>query len=114
MTKTTQEGNGCPFEAGRLYETRCGADAWIYSTTGAGNTPIHGSINGVVHTWALNGVDALSGAYNLIPEKATMYVNVYETSISVARRTREEADQHAAPRRVACVRVEYKKGQFDD
>lgn len=42
-----------------------------------------------------------------------LYVNVYESSIGNTHKTRYEADR-VADTRIACVRVEYTSGQFDE
>ncbi len=50
-----------------------------------------------------------------VPEKKTMYLNVYESGNSmVTHGTRDKADEHASVGRIACVKVEYTEGQFDE
>lgn len=50
-----------------------------------------------------------------VPDKHVFYVNAYEHDpLLVPQRSREEADRNAAKDRIACVRVEWTEGQFDD
>ena len=53
------------------------------------------------------------------PIKHHVYLNIYDTAIgriTTTCGTREQADaaSRGAAERIACVRVEYKEGQFDD
>jgi len=49
-----------------------------------------------------------------VPEKHTVYINMYPDGREFSYASREEADECAATNRIACVKVEYEKGQFDD
>lgn len=44
----------------------------------------------------------------------TFWVNVYPGPAFQPRETRQECDQTAGGDRVACVKVEYTEGQFDE
>lgn len=48
-----------------------------------------------------------------VSEKNVRYVNFYEAS-AMAHVTRDTANRLAGRDRIACVRVEYEEGQFDD
>lgn len=51
-----------------------------------------------------------------VPETRVAYINFYPTPDKAPTchfATRADADVGATPRRIACVRVEYKKEQFD-
>ena len=61
-------------------------------------------------TWNFGAYD-----YRVKPEKQVMYVNVYEGSDCFSYKSREESDRQAwEKKRIACVRIEYTPGQFDD
>jgi hypothetical protein len=50
-----------------------------------------------------------------VPEKRTVYLNMYEDGREIRiHKTREAADKSAAESREACVKVPYTVGQFDD
>ena len=50
------------------------------------------------------------------PVKHVMYVNIYPGSpaICAGNATRKDADLFAGATRIACVRVEFTEGQYDD
>lgn len=50
----------------------------------------------------------------LPPKKQVRWENCYPEGEFYTYSSREEADRHAAPDRIACIRVEYAKGQFDE
>lgn len=49
--------------------------------------------------------------YRVKPEPQVRYVNVYKVRGAT---TREEANRFSNPNRIACVRMEFTEGQFDD
>lgn len=52
---------------------------------------------------------------NVPPAPMGRYFNVYrDGSISAGHENRADADDYQGPDRIACVRVEFKEGQFDD
>lgn len=57
-----------------------------------------------------NGLDNLIN----IPETHVRYFNVYEDSISPPHFTRSGADDGYSKGRIACIRVEFKEGQYDE
>jgi len=53
-----------------------------------------------------------SGADVLLPKRSgTAWLNVYPGGVTVAFRSRELADQHAAYGRTACIKVWWEEGQ---
>ena len=63
----------------------------------------------------LNGKASPSG-YTLenAPEKIVQYLNMYDGGAVFGHATREFADENAGGARIACVRVEFEEGQYDD
>lgn len=55
-----------------------------------------------------------SDQYRIKPEKIVEYQNKYPSIGYSKYASREIADQHASDRRIACVRVEWEPGQFDE
>ena len=52
---------------------------------------------------------------NVPPAPIVRYFNVYrDGSLSGVHESRADADGYMGPGRVACVRVEFKEGQFDE
>lgn len=52
---------------------------------------------------------------NIPPAPVVRYFNVYsDYRVGVGHNTRKKADYNAMPDRIACVRVEFKEGQFDE
>ena len=50
----------------------------------------------------------------LPPKKHVRWVNCYSYDTFYVYSSREEADRWSEPSRVACIRIEYTEGQFDD
>lgn len=48
------------------------------------------------------------------PKRGVGYLNIYNSLISRLHETRQEADRFADKERLACIRVEWTEGQFDD
>lgn len=61
--------------------------------------------------WSLEGVQYTDSPYNLVQPKIVRHINIYPSS---GYSSRAEADRTAMPNRIACVRVEWREGQFDD
>ena len=61
------------------------------------------------HTWDWNCME-----YELKPEKLVKYVNLYPDCSGGGYTTREKADRQAGRNRIACVRVDFEEGQFDE
>lgn len=112
------------FATASEYRTKNGLDVRIYATDGANNR-IHGAVktsNGWHSTsWSRNLLHLNRLDWDLVKVKQPVvrYFNAYRRgdSITVARHnnsTREEADKHAGPNRIACIRVEFEEGRFDD
>ena len=76
------------------------------------------------HVWFVGGKwlpnetackDPFFHAYKREPVKRVAWVNVYPVAdVVVLRKSRQLADDEADPSRIACVRVEFDEGQFDD
>ena len=100
-------------------QTRSGLPVTIITTEGRGKYPVLGYIDQdeVPFRWDENGEHTISDAFNLInvPEKRVMYVNVYNDNEPVYRcQSRKDADEKECKKRIACIRVEYTEGQFDE
>jgi hypothetical protein len=75
------------------------------------------------YSWNKDGTSLYNSKWNLVSEVAVTdikpvhhvrYFNIYRNFIGYYK-TKEEADKKSAPdSRLACVRVEYEEGQFDD
>lgn len=74
--------------------------------------------NEMVEMYSLNGEYISDESVNLdlenIPEKHVYYLNVYENGISCLNESRKRADFDAGEKRIACIRVEFENGQFDE
>lgn len=66
--------------------------------------------------WDMEGKsDHESEDLDLAKEKVVYYVNIFSAGpSSVWHKTREGADSCATLPRIACIRIEYEEGQFDD
>ena len=71
---------------------------------------------GTVDTLTQDGQDFDDGTVIVrnAPERRFGYLNVYTDRAGRVHLTRETADNNAGPGRIACVRIEYTAGQFDD
>jgi len=101
----------------KKYKTRDGQDFTPLSDKGRGDYPIIGYIGkaNVIQRWSKDGLFCLAISchhYDLVEvkEKKVAYLNVYPDY----HRSRSIADGYAAENRIACVRVEYEEGQFDE
>ena len=99
--------------------TRDGRPVRVLSTEGHADFPIVGLAGDDAQSlcWAANGTTlGRVPRYDIIPapRKHTRYLNVYSNGTAVVHGCRQEADEVAGFDRVACIRVEYTEGQFDD
>ena len=115
------------FDPTKPVQLRDGRPARVYATDAEGDYPIHGAYQGydgtwIVGAWCTNGLCALeqimdrNERFDLVnvPEKIVQYLNVYPSNDGYAYPTREQADRAATKGRIACPRVEFGTGQFDD
>ena len=115
------------FDPTKPVQTRDGRKARILCTDKASEThPIIAEVfregdDSSVHIYMDSGmyVDGATHELDLIniPEKHVRYINFYDddiTGTTMKYKSRADADANAIPDRLACVRVEYEDGQFDD
>ena len=110
-------------------QTRDGSEVNIYTTSAkAGNKkyPVRGEVLKKSGFWSFESwtpegewsACAADSDLDLVnvPEKHVRYFNMYPDSGKFVqpRSSRDEADAKAAAGRIACVRVEFEEGQFDD
>lgn len=107
-----------------LVTTRNGKSVRILCTDGPGIQPVIGIIDGFIGPsfWTLDGL-YLEKSYNQLsdfdlinpPQKEVRYVNVYPPDeFSRTYFTRQDADTLANNKRIACIRIEFTPGQFDE
>jgi hypothetical protein len=99
--------------------TRSGETVTLVSIDGRGRQPILGYIgrSTTLSSWGRDGKFYVTGEESqddLInpPEKIVRYVNIYRGKPGHA--TRAEADAESSSSRIACIRVEFLAGQYDD
>ena len=110
------------WEVGKTYKTRDGYDAFIYSIYPEQPYGVHGAVfNGtwISQKWQFNGnfIAHKEHSYDLMPsgpDTHVGWVNVYGDRRGSLYPTREFADAVAHADRIACIRIEWKDGQFDD
>lgn len=115
-----------PVDFDKPLQTREGVPVTLITRTGRGEYPVIGYIEPStdIASWTAEG-NYLSNNGNehskdLVnaPVKFVRYVNVYQVPHAdeeyTINRTRERADMRANNRRIACVRIEFTEGQFDD
>ena len=100
----------------KKYRTRACAEVRIYAVDGDEPRPVHGAFKGptgwVVSCWRQDGTQLdFGGHYDLIELKPrikrTVWVNVYDGAVSIwMHNSKEDADLHAEPKRLACVKFE--------
>jgi hypothetical protein len=105
----------------KKHTTRNGLEVYLISDKGRGDYPIIGFIGDDkdVKTWTKEGVFHTGNAFNgldlvEVKEKKVAYVNIYPTSIGGSNPSRSIADECSAHIRIACIRIEYEEGQFDE
>ena len=116
-------------EAGKKYRTRGGDEVEILRTDLNSANPVVGILtvcDGTqsAYEWASNGAFWFDGTQvdmDLISEikpKRVVWLNVYpvvgESGDWSYYSSRTEADYYAAPDRIACIRVEFEEGRFDE
>ena len=113
------------FEVGKTYTTRDGRNAIIYAIHPEQNYCIHGAVwkgrGWFIETWAKNGCYSTTRNVNPLdlmppePETHVAWANIHTySSLLCLHETREEAEDSATDGRTACIRIEWKDGQFDD
>ena len=102
-------------------QTRNGLPVTIITTEGRGLFPIIGYMgdSNYIESWLSNGKGHKhkDSCYDLInvPEKRVGYINIFQhENSSGVYKSRGSADKCGLAPRIACIRVEYTDGQFDD
>lgn len=101
-------------------QTRDGQPVTILSTSGRDQYPVVGYIGDDValYSWTNEGKMYADGSnsYDLqnVPETGVCYVNVFPDGTTCSYSKKEYATADYASERIACIRVEYKIGQFDE
>lgn len=115
---------GLKIEVGKFYRTREGGKAVCISDCRnskeypyamayiGGNGDLDAvSVNGLVYIGEMDAKDIVAEW----TEPVVRYMNVYgESNVIASYATRKTADSHASDTRVACVRIEFSPGQFDE
>jgi hypothetical protein len=113
-------------EAGKKYRTRGGDEVEILRTDVRQWQPIVGIItkddgSQYATEWSADGFfcpDRVESHHDIISEikpKRVVWLNVYpEDDCGFYYGSRAETDRQANPCRIACIRVEFEEGQFDD
>ena len=109
------------FKPGMTVKTRDGREARIYATDGGrdGNH-VHGALLNhgawLSQTWYSNGrmVKSDECPEDLMPPKKELWVHVYRDGTGHGFRDRHTATSLTHNDVVACIRVEYQEGQFDE
>lgn len=75
--------------------------------------------NGDVYTFTSEGAfytraDTELDLVREAKEKQVRYINIYQDGTAFAYKSQQGAELCASPNRLACIRVEYEEGQFDD
>ena len=52
--------------------------------------------------------------YRVAPKKIVRYWNYYSSGGAASHDTRAAADEAAGPHRIACLRIEFHEGQYDE
>ena len=88
--------------------------------TGNANYPVI-AVNdtGDIYTFTSEGMFQIDGRseYHLVCEvkvKQVRYVNIYPNGTVFDHKSKRDAENGAGTSRLACIRVEYEEGQFDD
>ena len=104
------------------YRTRDGRKARVYATDGGAPWVLHGAVwhdEWIAMQWRADGRDSCGsyGDNDLMPPKLVRYLNIYRDSPLITTSiysNRAAADHHAGPERIACIRIEFEEGQYDD
>lgn len=112
----------------KKYQTRDGREVRLFMVDGGGEYPIVGAYKDgkadkwTPDNWASDGrwlTDHSDTDLVPVPEKRVGYVNVRrlpsgEIWLGAEHPTRASADKKAGEYRIACIRIEYTEGQFDE
>jgi len=105
----------------KKWRTRSGLDVRLVSDQGHPDWPIVGYVDNASEPVAWEGSGCYLGSsqpddYDLVEvkEKKVMYVNVYDDGELIRHVSSKSANNEASSTRIACVRVEYEEGQFDE
>lgn len=116
-------------EVGKWYKTSCGYKAYITTKLpdhAAASRPFLAYIvspDGIYccqTEYDEHGYSKGSNTYNIKeewkePKSGVAYVNIFDDGIGGTFNTRREADGTSVKEdRIACIRIEWKEGQFDD
>lgn len=122
-----EEVNEMKIEVGKWYKTRGGAKVFVGMHVPSGKAKpyvgyqvIENDVYFCDMSWFEDGsftTHTPMHAADLIeewkePKSGVRYINIYEDGL--AHKTREVADHSASNGRIACIRVEWKEGQFDE
>ena len=80
------------------------------------NAPILGHFEGnsSLRSWYADGTSTGNRGLDLIPEKSTLYVNIFSTGLAAVFQDEEGAKNAARNNRVeTCLKIEYTPGQRD-
>lgn len=105
-------------------QTRDGREVRIWTRHAQADTrcPIRGEyrsandVGWIEARWNEAGIHSLIKGVDLVnvPEKRVVCVNTYSNHTGVGVESREAADKLALDERLACIRVEYTEGLFDE
>jgi hypothetical protein len=105
----------------KKHTARNGTEVTLVSDKGRGRYPIVGYIgdSDTLQCWTSEGVyhiDAGLHSFDLVEvkEKKVAYFNTYPEDRTWLNSTRDIADKNADKTRIACIRIEYEEGQFDE
>ena len=113
-------------EAGKKYRTRGGDEVEILRMDVRASQPVVGIMtyddgSQIVRQWHTDGsywVERSKSENDLISEikpKRVVWLNVYpDDDGGFYYDSRAQADRMATPYRIACIRVEFEEGQFDE
>ena len=120
--------NEMKIEVGKYYKNERGQKVKIIeilSKESAAPSPVIGcvftnDIYACTMNYQMDGTNWENSKYDLIeewkePKSGVAYINVYPECVDAsAYKDRAETNKHKDNDRIACVRVEWKEGQFDD
>lgn len=94
------------------YKTKNDREVRIYSVSGGGEYPVHGSVklksdHWLCMDWTDRGslLEGTTSASDLVEVKPIRWINVYSDNSTVCHATRERADLNEYSNRIACVEV---------
>ena len=109
----------------KKYQTRGGRPVELLTTNARGERPVVGYIGDWDNLirWSLDGTNnsySYLKAFDLVEvkpkpkPKRVMWLNVYPDDDAYMPRTRKDADDSSRGGRIACLKIEFEEGQFDD